>query len=223
MFICFGVWASFFVFWQKVRVTKKQPNITEKNWGKKFVEKLFLNSLSDLEQKVWTIRQKILAALSKLVQSVQGNNFRTFLSNAETLLKFCGRLSFWTFGLKFLSNFSKLQPTGAAESFNVFFRREEYLFDRFQSLSQKNRLLAWNIWHLAVLLKVHFTCPQQKCTEGKNVKKILLKNWFFVFFWNLTRKNCIFTGKFFAGLSKLLSTFPEEHLRRNFRKEVLKT
>ena len=37
----------------------------------------------------------------------------------------------------------------------------------------------------------------------------------FRLFWNLTRKNCFFTGKFFSGLSELLFTFPEEHLRRN--------
>ena len=121
MFICFGVWASFFVFWQKVRVTKKQPNITEKNWGKKFVEKLFFNSLSDLEQKVWTIRQKRHAALSKLVQSVQRNNFRTFLSNAETLLKFCGCLSSWTFGLKFFVKVHKTAAYGCSGTFWCFF------------------------------------------------------------------------------------------------------
>ena len=42
LFICFGVWATFFVYWQKkVRVSKKQPTNTEKSWRKKFVENLF--------------------------------------------------------------------------------------------------------------------------------------------------------------------------------------
>ena len=33
-------------------------------------------------------------------------------------------------------------------------------------------------------------------------------------FWNW-KKTCVFTGKFLAGLSKLLSTCPEEHLQSN--------
>ena len=37
----------------------------------------------------------------------------------------------------------------------------------------------------------------------------------FRLFWNLTRKTCIFTGKFLVGLSKLLFTCPEKHLRSN--------
>ena len=34
-------------------------------------------------------------------------------------------------------------------------------------------------------------------------------------FWILTRKTCVFAGKFLAGLSKILLTCPMEHLRRN--------
>ena len=49
--------------------------------------------------------------------------------------------------------------------------------------------------------------------QRKKLKIILLNNWFFVFFGLRKEKNCIFTGKFLAVLSKLLSTFPEEHLR----------
>ena len=42
LFICFGVWAIFLVYWQKtVRVSEKQPTNTEKSWRKKFVENLF--------------------------------------------------------------------------------------------------------------------------------------------------------------------------------------
>ena len=37
----------------------------------------------------------------------------------------------------------------------------------------------------------------------------------FRLFWTLTRKTCIFTGKFLVGLSKLLFTCPEKHLRSN--------
>ena len=50
---CFGVWAFFLVYWQKiVRVSKKQPANTEKSWMKKNVEKFFFfKSFSDFEQK----------------------------------------------------------------------------------------------------------------------------------------------------------------------------
>ena len=37
----------------------------------------------------------------------------------------------------------------------------------------------------------------------------------FRLFWTLTRKTSIFTGKFLAGLSKLLFTCPEKHSRSN--------
>ena len=37
----------------------------------------------------------------------------------------------------------------------------------------------------------------------------------FRIFWTLTKKTCIFTEKFLAGLSKLLFTCPEKHLRSN--------
>ena len=37
----------------------------------------------------------------------------------------------------------------------------------------------------------------------------------FPLFWTLTRKTCILTGKFLVGLSKLLFTCPEKHLRSN--------
>ena len=43
--------------------------------------------------------------------------------------------------------------------------------------------------------------------------KKLLNTWFFVFFWILTRKKCVFAGKFLAGLSIILSTCLLEHLQ----------
>ena len=53
-----------------------------------------------------------------------------------------------------------------------------------------------------------------KCTEGKTSKNTHEKL-VFRFSWTLTRKTCSFTGKFFAGLSKLLSTCPKEPLKSN--------
>ena len=53
-----------------------------------------------------------------------------------------------------------------------------------------------------------------KCTEGKTSKNTFEKL-VFRFSWTFTRKTCSFTGKFLAGLSKLLSTCPEEPLKSN--------
>ena len=51
--------------------------------------------------------------------------------------------------------------------------------------------------------------------QRKKRRKITLEKMVFRLFWTLPRKSCIFTGKFFAGLSKLLSTCPKEHLESN--------
>ena len=52
--------------------------------------------------------------------------------------------------------------------------------------------------------------------QKKNVfKKKDLENLIYRHFWTSTRKTCIVNGKFFAGLSKLLSTFPEDQLQSN--------
>ena len=45
--------------------------------------------------------------------------------------------------------------------------------------------------------------------------KIDLEHLIYRHFWTSTIKTCIFNGKFLAGLSNLLSTFPEEHLQSN--------
>ena len=69
--------------------------------------------------------------------------------------------NYWTSGWNFLSNFSKLLPTGAAERFDVFFGEKSNCLIIFGLWEKKNRLSAKNSWHLAGLLKVRFTCPQQ--------------------------------------------------------------
>ena len=48
--------------------------------------------------------------------------------------------------------------------------------------------------------------------QRKNVKKTL-EQLVFRLFWTFTRKTCVFTGTFLAGLSKLLSTCPEENFQ----------
>ena len=51
--------------------------------------------------------------------------------------------------------------------------------------------------------------------QSKNFEKNTLEQLVFRLFRTLTRKTCIFTGKFLVGLSKLLFTCPEKHLRSN--------
>ena len=48
--------------------------------------------------------------------------------------------------------------------------------------------------------------------QRNNVKKTV-EQLVFRLFWFLTRKTCVFAGKFLAGLSKILSTCPVEHLQ----------
>ena len=110
LFICFGVWATFFVYWQKkVRVSKKQPTNTEKKLEEKICGKfVFLNHFRISRRKVWTIIQKKTRKIVKIpFKNVQRDIFRTFLWNEETLLKVFGRwaklLNFWReFFVKFL-------------------------------------------------------------------------------------------------------------------------
>ena len=68
LFICSGVWAILLVYWQKtVRVSEKQPANTEKKLDEKNGGKIvFLKHFWISSRKIWTIRQKILAGLSKL-------------------------------------------------------------------------------------------------------------------------------------------------------------
>ena len=47
------------------------------------------------------------------------------------------------------------------------------------------------------------------------MSKKTLEQLVFRLFWTLTRKTCIFTGRFLSSLSKLLSTCPEKHLQSN--------
>ena len=49
---------------------------------------------------------------------------------------------------------------------------------------------------------------------GKTSKKTL-EQLVFRLFWTLTRKTCVFTGRFLSKLSILLSTCPEEQLQSN--------
>ena len=51
--------------------------------------------------------------------------------------------------------------------------------------------------------------------QWKEVTKKTLEQLLHRLFWTLKRKTCVFTGKFSAGLSKPLSTCPEEHLHSN--------
>ena len=45
------------------------------------------------------------------------------------------------------------------------------------------------------------------------MSKMTLEQLVFRLFWTLTRKTCIFIGRFLSSLSKLLSTCPEEHFQ----------
>ena len=76
-------------------------------------------------RKFWTIRQKYSQDCQNYIQIVQRSNFRTFLSNEETLLKFFGRwaklLDFW---LEFFVKFLKTAAYGCSGTFWCFLERK---------------------------------------------------------------------------------------------------
>ena len=69
--------STFFVFWQKkVRMSKKQPTNTEKKLEERICGKIvFLNHFRTPSRKVWTIRLKIIAGLSKLLSMCSDEQF----------------------------------------------------------------------------------------------------------------------------------------------------
>ena len=101
LFICFGVWAIFLYTDKKQSGCQRNNLIIQKKVGRKkwWINCFFLKHFWISSRKFWTIRQKILAGLSNSIQSVQRNNFRTFLWNEEILLEVFGRwaklLNFW--------------------------------------------------------------------------------------------------------------------------------
>ena len=131
-FICSGVWAIFFVYWQKlVRVSKKQPTKTEKKIGRKELWKIFFFQIifGFRAEKFEQLDKKYSQDCQNSIQSLQRNIFRTFLWNEETLLKVFNRwANLLNFGVFFLSNISKLQPTGAAERFEALLERRVILW-----------------------------------------------------------------------------------------------
>ena len=64
---------------------------------------------------------------------------------------------YWTFAVNFLSNFSKLQPTGAAERFEALLERSVILW----SFLVSERKLPYFGKKFRQVAKVQFTCPQQ--------------------------------------------------------------
>ena len=146
---------------KKVRVSKKQPDKTEKNWGEKIVEKLFFISLADLEQKVWTIRQKTLATLSKPLSRCSTEQFLKLSSEWRNsaqvfwlLSEIVGLLA-WVF----LSNFLKLQPRGGCSgTFWCFFGEKCNCLIVFDLSAKVTVFWQKNYGRLP---KLHFMCPQQ--------------------------------------------------------------
>ena len=102
LFIRFGFWAIFLVYWQKtVRVSEKQPTNTEKSWTKKMVEKLFFfqNIFGFRAENFEQLDKRYSQDCQNSIQSVQRNLFRTFFWHEETQLMVFGRLAkllnFW--------------------------------------------------------------------------------------------------------------------------------
>ena len=218
--------------------------------AEKFVEKLFFLIIFGFRaEKFEQLVKKYSQDCQNSIQSLQRNIFRTFLWNEELCSRFLVvERIYWIFGVNFLSNFSKLQPTRAAECFEALLERSVILW----SFLVSERKLPYLGKKFRQFAKLHFTCPQQNfekkwlkyfsllsslldfqwvlsdfgkkisqvcwnsnlSVQGKTVKSFV-EQIVFRLFWILTRKACVFAGKFLAGLSKILWTCPVEHLQIN--------
>ena len=158
---------------KKVRVSRKQPTNTEKTGGKCLWKNRFFKSFSDSEQKILNNYTKNTRMIYKTTFKVfRGTildvslEWRNFAQVFQSLSEFFG-LSVWIF----CQNFSKVQPTGAAELFDVSFGKKSNCLI-VSGLWAKITVISQRIWHLAGSLKVHFLCPQRNF-EKKNDKSNL--------------------------------------------------
>ena len=129
-------------------MSKKRPTNTEKNWRKKFVEKLFFHFIFGLRaEKFEQLNKKFTQDCQNYVQRLQRDTFGTFLWNEGNLLKLFGPrwAKLFDFWRENFGKFEKKQPMCPVEHLKVFWR-EMYLFERFRSLSQSIRLLEKNFW-----------------------------------------------------------------------------
>ena len=92
--------------------------------------------------------------------------------------------NYWIFGVNFLSNFSKLQPTRSADCFETLLERSLILW----SFLVSERNLPYFGKKIRQVANFHFTCPQQNF-EKKWLKYFSLLSslldfqWIFFWFW----------------------------------------
>ena len=136
-------WAFFMSFNQKIRVSKSWPTSTEKNWRKKFVEKLFFQVIFGLRaEKFEQLNRKFTQDCQNYVQRLQRDDFGTFLWNEGNLLKLFGPrwaklFAFWR------ENFSKFVKKAAYVSSGTLteqhFWKEAYKIWGFSNIFQNFR------------------------------------------------------------------------------------
>ena len=108
----------------------------------------FFKSFSDFDQKSLNKEIKITRRIVKTAFKV----FRgTILGLFSRMKKPCSSFlvverKYWTFGVIFWSNFSKLQPTGAAWGFEIFLDEKRNCLIFFRSPSESNSLFAKKLW-----------------------------------------------------------------------------
>ena len=142
-------------------MSKKRPTNTEKNWRKKFVEKLFFHFIFGLRaEKFEQLNKKFTQDCQNYVQSLQRDTFGTFIWNEGNLLKLFGPrwaklFDFWreNFG-KFVKKAAYVS-SGTFEGFlerNVIVRTFSVSEPKYPANGKK---------FLEGLPKRLFTCPQQ--------------------------------------------------------------
>ena len=161
MFICIGVWAFFLSFNQKIRVSKNWPTSTEKNWRRKFVEKMFFQFIFGLRaEKFEQLNKKFTQDCQNYVQRLQRDNFGTLPWNEEKVLKLFAPCSAELFDF-WREKFGRFVKKSAYVSSGTFkgFLEGSVIVRAFSVSEPKYPAVGKNF--LDGLPKRLFTCPQQ--------------------------------------------------------------
>ena len=150
----------------------------------------------DFEQKNWNNYTKNTRRIVKTHLKVfRGTVLGRFFGMKKLYSTFLVvEWNYWIFGVNFLSNFSKLQPTRAADCFEALLERSVILW----SFLVSERNLPNFGKKIRQVANFHFTCTQQNF-EKKWLKYFSLLSslldfqWIFFWFWRKKLVRCVGT------------------------------
>ena len=170
--------------------------------------KKFCSNFLVFERNYWNFGLNFLSNLSKLPPMGAAKVLIFFGEKSNCLVIFgiwAKVTNFWQ------KNFWQV----AKSAFYVFSAK---LWEKMVKVIYTNDIFFRTLSEFFLILakKISQVCRNSNLSvHRKNVKKNTLEQLVFRLFLNFDKKTCVFTGKFLAMLSKLLSTCPEENLQGN--------